>query len=105
MALNPVAKQNCTGGDLASPTEIAGQCAIERGFSGNDLVIDGAIVALLANVPDELLHHLLIGRTDCARIGDDLQMRRFQILEQDIAFKGQVEFGLIEPPFTTAFGG
>ena len=60
------------------------------------MVIDGAIMALLANVPDELLHHLLIGRADCARIGNDLQIRRFQILEQDIAFKGQVEFGLIE---------
>ena len=50
-------------------------------------------MALLAHVGDEFLHDFFISRADGARVGDDLQVGRFQILEQDIAVEGQFERG------------
>ncbi len=45
---------------------------------------------------DELLDDFFVGGANGARVGDHLQIGRFQIFKQDIAVEGQIELGLVE---------
>jgi hypothetical protein len=53
-------------------------------------------VALLAHLAGELFDDLPVGLANRARVGDHVETSGFHVLEQNVAFKRQIEFGLIE---------
>ena len=53
-------------------------------------------MALFAHLFGELFDDLPVGLANRARIGDHVEISGFQVLEQNVAFKRQIELGLVE---------
>src|SRR5215472_8149956 len=71
-------------GELSPPAQVTCQGLIEGCGSRDQLVVDGRIVALFAHLVDEFLNNLPIGVANGARVGNDLEVRFFEILEKNI---------------------
>src|SRR3990170_7744234 len=80
----------------ASPAQVTRQSLIQRRGRGDQLIVDGAVVALLAHLGDKFPDHLAVDLSDRFGIGDDAQIRLFQIFEQNIAVEGQLQLRRVQ---------
>src|SRR6185369_8258410 len=78
------------------PAQIACQGLIQRSGGRDLLVVDGVVVALLAQVANKFLHNLLVSAANRPRIGDHVDVRGFEILEQNIAVERKIKLGRVE---------
>src|SRR3989338_4559375 len=79
-------------GSLPSPTQVAHQGMVERGRGGEELVVHRVRAAFFAQVIDKLFHDFSVDLPDGLRIGGDLEIGRFHVLEENVAVEGEIEF-------------